>query len=346
MEPLHIPPSLRRYRALIGTGGIGCGVFFALNGNHTLGREESRSGRFLDRRDYCKLHIVAHYVQALMGPDFRTLPLGMVGDDEQGRGLLTEMDQAGLETRYVRTVPGRSTLYCVCFVYPDGGGGNLTVDDSACSEVDPAFIRGAEPDIAAASQAGITLAVPEVPLAARVELLELGTRYGCLRAASFTSGEIPAARDSGVMAKVDLLAINTDEAAALAGVTPDQPVAGVVEAAVASVRQINPSLQVSITAGTHGSWVWDGGGLTHAPAHEVEVAGAAGAGDAHFAGILVGMASGLSLAQAQQLGALVAALSVTSPHTLNKDIDRESLRALADLLPVSLPAGVRRLLER
>ena len=28
-----------RYQALIGVGGIGSGVFFALDGDHTLGRE-------------------------------------------------------------------------------------------------------------------------------------------------------------------------------------------------------------------------------------------------------------------------------------------------------------------
>jgi hypothetical protein len=47
-----------RFHTLIGTGGIGTGSFFQLRGDHTLGREESRGGRFLDRRDYCKLHIV------------------------------------------------------------------------------------------------------------------------------------------------------------------------------------------------------------------------------------------------------------------------------------------------
>lgn len=52
------------YQAMIGTGGIGSGVFFALDGDHTLGREESRSGRFLDKRDYCKLHIISHYVKS------------------------------------------------------------------------------------------------------------------------------------------------------------------------------------------------------------------------------------------------------------------------------------------
>ena len=51
-------------------GGIGSGMFFRLNGDATLGREESRSGYFLDRNDYCKLHIITHYVKALLGPDF------------------------------------------------------------------------------------------------------------------------------------------------------------------------------------------------------------------------------------------------------------------------------------
>ena len=33
-----------RYNVLIGTGGIGSGIFALLDGDHTLGREESRSG--------------------------------------------------------------------------------------------------------------------------------------------------------------------------------------------------------------------------------------------------------------------------------------------------------------
>ncbi len=344
MEPLHIDPSRRRYHTLIGTGGIGSGVFFALSGNHTLGREESRSGRFLDRRDYCKLHIITHYVQTLMGPNFTTTPIGGIGDDDQGQALLNEMAEAGLNTHYVHTLPGKPTLYCICFVYPDGSGGNLTVDDSACSEVAPAFIREAEPDFAAYSNAGIALAVPEVPLAARSEVLELGIKHGFLRAASFTSEEIVPARDSGMLANVDLLAINIDEAAALADTPAEQPAAAVVEAVIKSLRQTSSSIQVSITAGLHGSWVWDGERLTHAPAYEVEAISTAGAGDAHFAGILTGLAAGLSLAEAHELGVLAAALSVTSPHTINKDVDRSSLRTLADAIRAPLCNKVRELL--
>jgi hypothetical protein len=68
--PLNIKLHQPRYRALIGVGGIGTGAFFALSGDHTLGREESRLGKYLDRRDYCKLHIITHYIQTLLGPQF------------------------------------------------------------------------------------------------------------------------------------------------------------------------------------------------------------------------------------------------------------------------------------
>ena len=50
------------FNQLIGVGGLGTGIFFELEGDHTLGRNESRPGRLLDVKDYCKLHIVIHSV--------------------------------------------------------------------------------------------------------------------------------------------------------------------------------------------------------------------------------------------------------------------------------------------
>ncbi len=346
MHALLLDPSRLRYRALIGTGGIGAGVFFALNGNHTLGREESRSGRLLDRRDYCKLHIVAHYGRTLIGPGFHTLPIGMVGNDEVGRRLRAEMEEAGLDLRHVRPDPERPTLYAICLLYPDGSGGNLTVDDSASAHVTPEMVRAAEADLAASAAAGIALAVPEVPLAARGELLKLATQHGLFRAASFTSEEVPMALESGLIEQVDLLAINADEAAHLAGLPGGSlPAEEVAQAAVERLRRIRPAIRATITAGSRGSWSWDGTALTHLPAHRVPVASTAGAGDAHLAGVLVGLAAGLPLAEAHELGGLVAALSVTSPHTINKEINRESLCRLASSSDIPLSAGVRRLLD-
>ena len=300
-----------------------------LNGDHTLGREESRSGRFLDRRDYCKLHIVSHYVRTLLGSKLSVIPLGRVGDDAVGRELLEEMGTAGLDLRRVEVLPGTSTLFSFCFLYPDGSGGNLTTDNSASASVDAQLIDRAEGLFARVGQAGMAAALPEVPVEARLRLLELAGRHGLFRAASFTSGELPAVGRSGRLGGVDLLALNIDEARALADLRdPQATPAEIVERTVAALVGDYPRLQLSITAGGAGSWFWDGTRLFHCPSVPVQAVGTAGAGDAHLAGILAGLACGLEAASAQVLGTLVAAASVTSPHTIHKGLSRKQLRDL------------------
>lgn len=331
---------------MIGVGGIGTGVFFALHGDHTLGREESRSGRFLDRRDYCKLHIISHYVKVLLGPSFAVIPIGRVGDDDAGHRLLGEMQEIGLDLRYVQACPGEQTLSAICLVYPDGSGGNLTVDDSACQRVDGAFVGAAEGEFARFAGRGIALAAPEVPLEARRRVLELGTAYRFLRVAAFNSAEMSAAMESGLFEMTDLLAANVDEAAAAVGLSAESaPPLAIVEAVIGRLRQANPRIHISVTAGKRGSWSWDGVALVHAPAFPVTAVSTAGAGDAHLSGLIAGLVARLTLAQAQELGTLAAALSVTSPHTIAKEIERESLRALAARLPAPLSSSVRNLLE-
>jgi ribokinase len=345
MKVLNIPPERWRYRAMIGVGGIGSGRFFAIHGDKTLTREESRGGHFLDRRDYCKLHIIAHYVGTLLGPRFATIPVGKVGDDDTGRKLLVEMQEAGLDLRTVRVSPGEQTLFSFCFLYPDGSGGNLTTDDSALARLDRAFVLSAEEDFRRHAGAGIALAVPEVPLDARAALISLGSTYGFLRAASFTSNEIPEAMSSGLIRELDLIALNRDEAAAICGVSPGQTAADeIARRAVARISSEAPRLRISITAGREGSWIWDGQSLRHAPSISVPVQGTAGAGDAHLAGIIVGLVAGLGWTETQQFATLLAALSVTSPHTIHPGIDRDALRHLAERAGVLLAKEVNDML--
>ncbi len=343
---LNLPAENFRYRAMIGVGGIGAGSFFALAGNHTLGREESRGGRFLDRRDYCKLHIIAHYVGTLLGPAFTTIPVGKVGDDDAGRQLQAEMAEAGLDMRYVERAPGEQTLFSFCFIYPDGSGGNLTTTDSACSLVDSAYVAKVEPEFKRFAGRGIALAAPEVPLATRNTLLQLATRHRFFRVASFTSEEIATPLAAEMITRTDLLAVNLDEAAAAVGLSTEGAApAAIVEQSVDRLRRINPALQLSITAGKSGSWCWDGQALAHQPVIPVPIGSTAGAGDAHLSGLLVALTAGLPLADAEQLAALVAALAVTSPHTLSKAVNRATLQELAEQCGSAFSSAVCQLLH-
>ncbi len=176
-------------------------------------------------------------------------------------------------------------------------------------------------------------------------MLDFATKFNFFRAASFTSEEITEAKNAGLLLNVDLLAINIDEAAALAGVPAGLEPDKILASAITILHEINPPIYLSVTAGINGSWTWGGKELTHLPIHNVEVQSTAGAGDALFAGLLVGLAAGLKLKEAHELGNLVAALSITCPHTINKEIDLFSLRVFSKTIRAPLSGGVLKLIN-
>ena len=337
------------YRRLIGVGGIGTGIFFALEGNHTLGRNESRPARLLDIRDYCKLHIIAHYVAVLLGAEpsgtpFHVVPIGKVGDDEPGRRMLQEMSAAGMDLQLVEIV-NHPTLFSVCFQYPSGEGGNLTTTQSAAAELTAEDVSDALPLLSAGSVRSIALAAPEVPLEARYRLLELATERHAFRAAALTSSEMVTAHKRGFFSLVDLVSINEDEAAALTGRTfdPADPYP-FLNACSEVLISCQPSIRVVISAGEHGAFAFVDGVWDHCPAAPAPVAATAGAGDALLAGILSGVAVGMPLicpgpkrisicerplSSALDFGVLLAGYTVTSPHTIHPEAGLEALLEFA-----------------
>jgi len=327
------------YRVIVGTGGIGSGISMRLEGNHLLGREESRWVTLLEGRDYCKLHNVFHYLQVLVGDEVRVLPIGKVGDDEAGSNLLGEMRDIGMDLEHVATVTGKATLYSVAFTYPNGDGGNLTTLHSASDDVSPADIRAVQPQLVSAFGAGMAVALGEVPLNSRHELLRMGGELGFLRVATFVPGEAPIALAAGMLNDVDLLVLNRDEAAAFTNLEAggDEFAAG----AIRSLLAINAHLWIVITAGAVGSWSWDGSSLVHAPAIAAQVRSTAGAGDAHLAGILSGLVRGLDLHEANRFGALIGSMKVESQHTLNADISWQSVIATAAQKQIRLPDALK-----
>lgn len=346
MHSLKVDITKCRYKSMIGVGGIGSGMFFKLNGDHTLGREESRSGYFLDRRDYCKLHIISHYTKALLGKKFAVIPIGKIGDDDIGKKLVDEMEEIGFKLNYIESSVGEQTLFSFCFIYPDGSGGNMTTSDSACSKLNNELINKALPEFRKYRGKGVALAAPEVPVETREFLLELATKYRFFRAASFTSEEIRYAVDSGLLKKIDLLALNLDETAAAIGLSLEENDAStIIEKAVESFIKINPKIILSVTKGKEGSWSWHNLKLTHLPVFNVNVENTAGAGDAHLAGFIAGLTAGLSVQEAHQLAALTSGSSVQSPHTINKFTDRLELKKIADKSKNVIFKKVYKLLE-
>jgi ribokinase len=328
---------------LVATGGLGSGIHLALDGDHTLGREESRGAYLLDRRDFGKLHIISHYVQALLGGGVLVVPVGRVGRDTAGEGVKHDLRQVGVDVSYVGTDESIPTLFSVCFAYPSGQGGNLTTLNSASAAVTEGAVAATEPLFKQFAHRGIAVVAPEVPLPARAALLRFATKYDFLRAGSFVAGELRDAGFASLIGSLDLLAVNLEEAAALAGVSPEAEPSEIVAAAIDAACARNTDVLLVITAGKSGSWVWDGVALTHDSGIPARVVNSAGAGDAHLAGLLVALASGLGIQEANAFATVVSALKVAGPDTIAWDIDPASVEQTAAAFRRPLPP---RLIER
>jgi sugar/nucleoside kinase (ribokinase family) len=237
-------------------------------------------------------------------------------------------------------------LTAICFLYPDGSGGNLTLDRSACDLVTPADIDAAEPLFEQYRGKGIAMAAPEVPLATRQYLLEKAGDYAFYRVASFTMGEMNALRQSAMLGMIDLLALNLEEAITLAHVEhSDRTERSTVHQVVAWMRARNPRLALSITAGKMGSWFWDGSGLHFTPSIPFTPVSAAGAGDAHLGCLIAAAALGMPPEAGACLANLVAGISVTSPHTIHPHLDAALVKNIIWERGIPIPDSLRPYLE-
>jgi sugar/nucleoside kinase (ribokinase family) len=350
------------YRVLVGVGGIGTGCFFALEGNQTLGRNESRPGKLLDVRDYCKLHIITHYVTRLLGTGkcedgFHVLPVGLVGNDAAGRQVVKEMAEVGIDTSLVRTVDGKPTLFSVCFQYPDGSGGNITTSNSAAATLCDADVDAVAKVLNSGGKRVIALAAPEVPLQVRRHFLELATRAGNFRVASFVSAELREACESGMFNLLDLVSLNESEAAEVVGEPFSLDFANsFLQRCQDFVRSSYPSLRIVVSAGAMGAYGVTRDLWNYCAAPKVQAVSTAGAGDALLGGLIAAIAAGIPLLKprvsgqdlpgsqletALDLGVLLASYKCLSPDTIHPNACLTTLIDFASSLHLTFAPGVQ-----
>jgi sugar/nucleoside kinase (ribokinase family) len=177
--------------------------------------------------------------------------------------------------------------------------------------------------------------VPEVPVGARIRLLEWGRRRNALNVASVLSAEVREFSEAGGFDNTDILSINIDEAEHIVAAGEVVKSDDIVRACIGQLTRYNSSISVLITEGAKGVHCFTEGRLTHYPIVPVNVVSTAGAGDAFLAGTISALCCGLQLnassgeVSAVQVGSLVAALSVTSPDTINESINSETVRDFA-----------------
>jgi sugar/nucleoside kinase (ribokinase family) len=337
-----------KYHHVVGTGGIGHGMFLLLEGDHTLGRNESRMASILPYKDFCKQHIILHYITILLDTkvegSFQSFPIGKVGNDDIGKSLIEKMNTVGMNTKYIGISDDYGTLFSICFQYPEHTGCNIKTSKSASSCVSPEDISRFFQNFGFSGNQEIIVAAPEVPLISRIKLLEYGRRRGSITVASILSAEVDEFKRMHGFELVDILSINIDEAENIAKIN-GVSIAGetIVDACINTLLSIQPEISILITDGSNGSYCFDNNTLEYTPALAVPVASTAGAGDAFLAGTLVGLSCGLPLKggktdkwfaasplkSAVELGVLLAALSVTTKDTIHPSANAKVLYEFA-----------------
>ncbi len=321
------------YSKIIGTGGIGTGVLFLMDSDRTLERNESRQAVLSGARDYCKQHIILHYIAKTLSGHAKAYAIGMVGSDAQGNRVKEEMREAGIDTTMVVETDQYPTMYSVCLQYTDNTSCNVTSGNSACALVNEAFIdeqihrSGVRID-----KHTIIVAAPEVSVAARLHLLKLGKKNGAFCVASLVVDEAQFFIENGGLQLTDLLALNETEAKAVAGVdTNDDEVA--MEQCYAKVAAVNPDIHIVITRGSQGSYSYHKGVVEFIAPMDTEVVSTAGAGDAYLSGVTCGFAMGLPFQhrrlddlRSTDLGNFFATESVKSIHSISHTFEQETVR--------------------
>ena len=354
---------------VVGTGGIGSGILFKLIGEHDLGRNETRLAELTDYKDYCKLHIILNYVAAFSNGSIPVYAIGAVGDDTIGNELLELMSKKGIDIRYVDIDAQSGTMYSVCYQYPNGEGGNITTQNSACDKVSQRhvfrFFNEVKP-----SKHGIVLSAPEVPVETRLYLLKKGRELGCYNVASLLVGEARQFALHHAFEMIDLLAVNRDEALAIANLESETDVETTGESVVETdyetsdktdgdtigetdcdttdeniadrcysyLKSKNPDICVIVTCGGEGAYTYHAGQKWFTPAVKNTVRNTAGAGDCFLGTVISALIHSLPLTQdvqddtvssAVKLALLCGAMKIACNDTIDFSIDKQLLLRFA-----------------
>ena len=252
--------------------------------------------------------------QAVMAARFgaEVAMVNTLGEDAHGSAYLEKLAAEGIDTSFVRRVPGSSG---VAPIWVDGHGTNRII-------VVPGANEQVHPEVAAEAvetfRPDVVVGQFEIPQVTTVAGFDAARRVGAVTVLN----PAPAAPvDRGLLAVTDWLVPNAPEFALIAGAI----LGGAPDDDVRAVRAFGDRSGVSlvVTLGERGALVVPlGEDETWVAAPGVAAIDTTGAGDAFVGAFAVGLASGWSAVRAVRLGCAAAADSVTRRGTQASYADR------------------------
>jgi ribokinase len=241
----------------------------------------------------------------------RSVIVGAVGADDAGTAARRALDEAGVDTRFLRAVAEPTGTAAIVV---DEYGENTVVIAAGAN----ALVGARDADAVAIALAGSSVALLanlEVPLPAVRAWAALAREHGwpvVLNPAPAPPDGLPA----DLLTLVDVLTPNESEAEALSAGRPADLLARGVGALV-------------VTQGRHGARLHrPDRPPAHQPAFPVDPVDTTGAGDAFNAALTLAIAEGLRLDDAMRWAAAAGALSTRLPGTRDAVPQRDEIEAL------------------
>lgn len=255
----------------------------------------------------------------------RTAMVARVGDDPFGRDTLDNFAANGVDAGQVKIVTGASSGVAPITVQDDGQNIVLIVP-GANRALDPAGVREARDEIAAA---GVVLCQFEIPEVSVRTAFELARAAGAI---TLFNPAPAAALDDTTLGLADWLLPNETELEHLSGCRSDT--LGGVEMGARQLIERGAS-GVIVTLGERGALIVDARGARHHTAPVVEAVDTTGAGDAFVGTFATLLARGHGADVAVQWACRVAAESVTGHGTQTSFPSLDELRRRGIDLPLS-----------
>lgn len=225
-----------------------------------------------------------------------TALIGRVGNDDDADFLTRNLSAAGVDVSGLTRDRGATGL-AVVLVDSDAEN-SIVVSPGANATLSPQHLVRHAGILAAAA---VVLLSMEVPMETLENAAQCSGHLVVLNPAPFA----PLSR--GLRERVDVLVPNRGELAAALGVSVSTTIAEAVEQARAA-----PWGRIVVTLGADGALVLDHGRVEHLPAPAIQAVDTVGAGDAFCAALSVGLARGMTLADAARKAVAAGAVAVGS----------------------------------